>query len=198
MKTKLLQVKALSANIESIGSQRVKLDSEIQAAAIQCIGQSIVHRNVTPANALFEALGKSVRRDSLVRMFEVHGNMAWIKSEKKIAFYDAGRKFTDAEVAVMGAKMWHDYIKQADPVSVLDVEKEVEKFLDRMKKAVADKGKTVENVELFDELRQVYLRYVVAHAPVSGEQPTPGTHEATAEKLAELAQHFGKPEVKVA
>lgn len=144
-KIKLVAGADLSKLIGSIGKAKVKLDAAIQVAAVSCIAQSVLHRNVTPANELYDVLSKSHRRDSLLMMFEKFGHMAWSKVEGRILFdkvrADGAKAVQWNDKYAESLPMWYDAKKEPAAQSVYDFDKEFEKFLERasqMAKKVPD------------------------------------------------------------
>lgn len=217
---KLMTVTELSKLIGNIGKQKVRLESAVQVAAVECIGQSIVHRNVTPAISLFEACEGALRRDALVAFFEKFGNIAFLKSAKKgepkLGFYEVHKPeaWTEDFVEQVNAMKWMAAKREAEPVSKYDMEREAAKFIERMRKLAADTGKQVEHRDLIDELYAVYAKYVATRtlkeakvddslinqpaSPVAAEVIREAAKPATNDDVAALAAHFGKPLVQAA
>lgn len=217
---KLMTVGELSKLIGGIGKQKVRLETAIQQAAVECIGQSIVHRNVTPAISLFEACEGSVRREALVAFFEKFGNVAFLKSAKKgepkLGFYEQHKPeaWTEDFVEGVNATKWMAAKKEADPVSKYDAEREAGRFIERMRKLAADTGKQVDHKDLIDELYTVYARYVATRTLKETKVDESQLHQAadattvavirqdaqpaSADAVAALAEHFGTPIVKAA
>lgn len=151
----------LSALIRNVKTSGTKYDALVQRAAAQCVLQSVVHRNVTPMNDLFESLPKGSRRDSLVAYFEKFGNAAWMKTEKKIAFFDADVDWTHEYSKTVAATMWTTGTKQAVIKSAYDLEDEFAKVLDRFEKLANDPSKNVGHPELLARMKAAYNAYVV-------------------------------------
>lgn len=172
---KILIVEAaeLDKMIVGVKTSGVRFDALVQRAAVQCVAQSILHGNTTPANALYEALPKGSRRDSLVAWFEKYGNFAWMKGERKLAYFKAksAADWTDEYAAEVAASMWTTGTKPAEPKSVYDMEEEVSKFLDRMGKLAGDSTKNVKHKDLLDSLKKVYAAYVVEGFTTGEEAP---------------------------
>jgi hypothetical protein len=149
---------------------------------VQCIAQSIVHRNASPAMSLYEALPKGQRHDSLVAYFEKFGNLAYSKTEKKVVFFDVAKHTDQAALewsqeyaSEVSAFQWVNGTKKPDPKSAYDVSEEVGKLLERLSKIAADSTKDVKNKALLDELVGVYNAYsfktheVVQTAPMTDD-----------------------------
>lgn len=211
MQMKLMEMAALGQLIKGIGQQRVTFDGAVQNAAVQCVGQSIAHRNVSPANDLLEAVGSHLK-PVVVAFFERFGNIAWSKGEKKLKFHevkvyqghDGARCFpvgsllewTEDYAAMTTAFVWTKAKKEAEPVSLYDVQEECDKFLERMFKA-AKKGKTLKHKDLLTRLSDTFNRYSaetyiasVTTAPTEEDIAAAATPAEKA-KLEALRQHFG-------
>lgn len=201
----LMQASELSKLIGQIGRASAKLMVQIQIAAVQCVAQSIVHRNATPAMQLFEVIA-GTRRDALVAYFEKFGNLTWSKAEKKVIFCDMekipnGRKleWTAEYAETVAATSWLSTKKEAEPRSIFDVSEEAEKFLERLTKAKR-KGVEIKNDALLERLYATYQQYVgEQYLKASTSLPTDeDVHAAeaagdkvSAEKLRELQGKFG-------
>lgn len=161
---KIMESTELTKLIGTIGKKSVALTGLIQTAAVECIAQSIVHRNATPAQQLYEAVGTTVRRDSLVKYFELWGNLAWSKQEKRVMFFDVekiiGTKMVwDAEYAAkVTSNHWTAAKKEAAPVSKYDVSEEIDKLLERLHK-LQKKGATIAHADLLLRIEQAYNAY---------------------------------------
>jgi len=83
----LLSANDLTAKIVAIGKSATELQSEIQIAAVNAIGYSIQHGDIRFGQKLFDVLPTGIRRQSLVAFFEKHGQFAYLKEDKKFAFY---------------------------------------------------------------------------------------------------------------
>jgi hypothetical protein len=156
----------LIASVKTSGS---RFDALVQKAAIQCVAQSIVHSNVTPANDLFNALPKGSRRDSLVAWFERHGNLAWMKAERKLAFFKAveASAWTPEYAVEVGGNMWTTGTKAPEIKSTYDLEDEFGKVFDRLGKVMSDSTKTIEHRDLYAKLKAVYNNHIVGHVPAN-------------------------------
>lgn len=158
---KLMSAEEISKGIISVKTSGARFDALVQRMAVECVAQSIVHRNITLGNDLLNALPKGSRRDSLVAWFERFGHFAWMKTEKKLAFFDAGQEMTAAYFAEVRATSWTTGTKPAAIVSSYDLETEFGKVLDRLGKLVNDSSKTIEHKDLYAKLKATYTAYVV-------------------------------------
>lgn len=177
----LWEAGVLSKFIGSIGKQKVALDQRIQQAFVQVVGQSIVHRNSTPAHQLFEATGTSSRRDALVAAFEKFGNLYWSKVEKRVMFADRSKldknsphyaelKWDEEYATMVAATPWYSLKKEPEPKSEYDVESELGKFINRFKKYIGDPHITVKHKDLLGKMQAVYNSYVMGQIPLMTEE----------------------------
>lgn len=207
MQTKLMEMAELGQLILGIAKQRVAFDVEVQQAAYQCIGQSIVHRNSTPAADLYEAVGPHLKAVVLA-YFERFGNLCWSKTEKKVIFFDVAKRtdlpaleWTETYAAKVAEFIWTKAKKEPTPVSIYDVQEECDKFLERLMKAVK-KGAELKHKALLERLSETFNRYTaetflasVTAAPTEQDVADAKT-PADKAKLEALRQHFGaKPQL---
>lgn len=221
-KFNLMDVGTLARHTATLKSQRARSDGLVQEIALQCIAQSIVHRNITPGRDLLDALGKGSRKDALVKYLELFGNFSWDRKENNLVFHDAGLKPANLDEQMdKAAKMsWYEAKKEPKIVSVYDAETIISKALDMVKKKLKDADVTVKNVEVFDEVLAAYHSavsklalsrakadpalieagekadaVVAARQASQNDKPSP----ATEEDVAKLAEHFnGTPHLQTA
>lgn len=212
----VIEVAALAKMIGSIGKRKVSLDADVQVAATQCVAQSIVHRNATPAMQLMDVVSK-FERPALTAFFEKFGNLAYSKEKQNVVFFDVEKHVEGAKALVwdepyaqvVTETIWLNMVKAPTPKSVYDAQEEASKFIDRMVKLSTKGGVEVKNRGLVTALKGAYDKYVaetflantkadenalpkeLQKAPEAGA----GNAPASPEKLAELATQFGgKPE----
>lgn len=202
MKLKLFEGKALAKLIGEIGKARVKLDEQVQLACVQCIGQSVVHRNTTPANQLLDAVSKH-HKATVVAYLEKFGNFAWDRKADNLAFREVYAN-TDLEkcVEMIGDAKWYDAKKPPKVVSQYDVAEELAALFDRMRKA-AKKGITLVNKPVMDAAEAAYNAAMAAaysegnksleQQAIDGALKAREQGLATPAQLKMLAEHFGKP-----
>ena len=149
----------LTKLITSIKSSGARLDKAIQSASVQAIGYSIVHRDVRPANELYNALPNGSRRASLVAYLEKHGNFVYMSSEKSFQFFENENigSFDDVMEKELLATPWHE-AKKETIVSEYDVDKSFARFLKQVEKAIAD-GVEVKHAEKFKALKEFNAKY---------------------------------------
>jgi hypothetical protein len=203
MKLKLMEGKALTQLIGSIGKARVQLDGQIQLAAVQCIAQSIVHRNTTPANALMGVVSKH-HVATVVAYLERFGNFAYEKKGGKLDFLEVYKvEELEKAIANIGDAKWFDAKKPAKVVSQYDYLQMCSDFFERCFKTMKKEG--VEHVNK-PILNAAYAAYCEAVSKAYGEGEksleqqaidtaldSRGKGLATPAQLKMLAEHFGRP-----
>lgn len=228
LKLKLVALAALTASIKAIGTKRAEYDAAVQDAAMQVIGQSWAHRNVTPAIELVKAVSKHDRA-TLVAYLEKFGQMKWDTKAETLAFIDRAKQFETPEAFeafedAMTASKWYDAKKPPVVKSVYDGPAEISNLLDRLFKK-AGKGATIKGMAIVKDVHAAYCAAVAKHygeeevtTPNGGQVPAQtnvagvvqadrvnelaasATSKATSEQLAKLAEHFNpaEPQVKAA
>jgi len=83
----LKSAQELSKLITAIGRIGKKIDEQIQVAAIQAIGYSIIHGDIRFGQQLFDNMPSGARRQALVTYLEKFGQFVWMSTEKKFNFY---------------------------------------------------------------------------------------------------------------
>lgn len=155
----LLSTSELTTKINAIKKSASELQSEIQLAAVNAVGYSIEHGDITIGQKLFDALPNGVRRASLVAFFEKHGNFAYLKEEKRFAHYKNDERAFD-EVALL-ATPWASAKKEVI-VSEYDLDDMFNKFMKRMETAFKQhesSGVKIKNSEVYDYLVQARDSY---------------------------------------
>lgn len=159
MKLKLMEGKALAKLIGQIGTARVQLDGQVQHACLQVIGQSIVHRNTTPANALLEAVSKH-HTSTLVAYLEKFGNFEWNRKESKLAFREVFKaEQVDEAIDAIGEAKWYDAKKPAKVVSQYDAVEVISGQIEKLLKA-KQKGVEVKNLRVLEAVIAAYHKAV--------------------------------------
>jgi hypothetical protein len=202
MKLRILEGKALTKLIGSIGLARVQLDGQIQAACLQVIAQSVLHRNVTPGNALVEAVSKH-HTATLVTYLERFGNFAWDKKETKLVFREThATDQLEAALEMIGDHKWYDAKKPPKVVSEYDAVKVIGDVFDKLFKAKS-KGIAITNGPVLEAAHAAYCA-AIAKAYDEGDKSVEklaidqalearGKGLATPAQLKMLAEHYGKP-----
>lgn len=155
----LMSTSELNTKINAIKKSASELQSEIQLAAVNAVGYSILHGDITIGQKLFDALPSGVRRASLVAFFEKHGNFAYLKEEKRFAHYKNDERSFD-EVALL-ATPWASAKKEVI-VSEYDLDDMFTKFMNRIEKAFKEhqaSGAKIKNPEIYDYLAQARDSY---------------------------------------
>jgi hypothetical protein len=187
-KFKLLESTQFKALVGKIGRTQATLTADIQVAAVQAVAHSILHGNIMPASQLYGAMGKSMRKDSLLAWLETYGCVVW-STVDKVMKYDTTRKgkmeFDDEVAEVLLATPWNTAVRQPEAVSKFDIDQMFDKFLAKCRKiakdAETDKSIKVANVELLNVLSSASAQYFDAKAKVE----TPKPKQSKGEKRAE-------------
>jgi hypothetical protein len=219
MKLQLIASAALAIIIMEIGKARNAYDVSVQSAALQVLGQSWVHRNITPAMELVKAVSKHDRA-TLVAYLEKFGQMRYDAKTEELKFLDRTKEFADEKAfeafeEAMVASKWYDARKPLAVKSVYDAQAEIGNLIDRLLKK-AGKGAEIKNKVVLLDVHAAYCASVAKHygesQPIApGQQPqvanAAGVVQAdrvgdaaarVAEQAAQLAEHFGKPVAKAA
>ena len=151
----LLGTSELNKKIAGIGKASAKLTNDIQVAAVNAIGYSILHGDITIGQRLYDALGTAMRRQSLVTYFEKYGQFVWLSSEKKFGFFK--REGIEFNPELLMGLPW-DEAKKEVIVSELDVEDMVKKLIKRVESAI-EKGAEVKHKDLYSDLTHTLARY---------------------------------------
>lgn len=143
--------------VSMIGKRGMQVHALIQSAAVQAVMFSIEHRQPQRANQLLTAMTSGSRKDALVAYLERFGNLAWVKAEKKLAFFDAKRVWTQEYATEVAGFDWAK--AKAEPVikSVYDVTDALDKLIDSAHRAVKS-GKQIIGSEVLSELESVCYR----------------------------------------
>lgn len=172
LKLKLVADSTLLASIKAIGTKRAEYDAAVQDAAMQVIGQSWAHRNVTPAIELVKAVSKHDRA-TLVTYLEKFGQMKWDTKAETLAFIDREGQFkatidktsellfAEFEDAMTASK-WYDAKKPPVVKSVYDGPAEISNLLDRLFKK-AGKGATIKGMAIVKDVHAAYCAAVAKH-----------------------------------
>lgn len=163
----LLTAEAFNKLCDQVLRRQKLTDDDLQRLAINAIGYSIIHNDAQPANRLFAAMQRSLRRDSMVAYLERHGQLAWLKTDEKFGFYKVEGIEFDAD-KLAGLK-WYEAKKEQAIVSVYDLQAEFDKFMKRVATKVQDKSITVENAELFNYLTNASAEFSSAQHTVAAD-----------------------------
>lgn len=94
-----MELKKLNTLISRIGKNAGKLRDDIQNALIGCAEQVVLHRNTTPFNNLFKAVGTGTR---------LEGMLKWASLYAPVNFKDGLVVLSDKQQKEMIATMTHD------------------------------------------------------------------------------------------
>lgn len=163
---------SITKQIASIGRAGVRLIAAIQIAAVQVIAHAVKHGDISLANGLVDATPKH-QRASLVAFLEAFGPFAYLKADKKLAFYAKNSKLSEAKIAQGGdltqdyvdaLPRWESMVKPPEPRSQYDVQEEADRFITRMRKLAADSTLTLKHKDLLNDLTAAYNKYVARQA----------------------------------
>ena len=148
----------LTADIAAIKTTGAKLDQMIQDAAIQCIGYSVRHGDIRPANALLTALPQGARRTTFVAFMEKYGNLAYMDGNGKVFEHYAvdGRVF-DGNIE----EKWYDAKKEVVR-STLDCLEEFDTLIAKLQKR--GKKEEVKHADLSNQVALIVAQYRREHA----------------------------------
>lgn len=135
----MLTTKQINAKTLSIKKSSAKLRDAIQEVAVSIIGHAFEHGDVTLADNLLDACGKSVDRQALVAYLEDHGPFMWSKKEMKFALNKTFRKENvyDEAYLTKDAPKWYDYGRElTNIITSVDID-----------------GKVTSVIKLFDALQ---------------------------------------------
>lgn len=154
----LKSISELSKVIASIKSSGARLDKAIQSASVNAIGYSVLHNDIRPANDLYNAMPNGSRRASLVAYLEKHGNLCYMTTEKRFAFFENNNaQFDDLTEKELLSTPWHEAKKEVI-TSEYDVDKSFARFIKQVEKALAD-GVEVKGIEKFKVLKEANAKY---------------------------------------
>lgn len=126
-------VKQINATSVKLGQATKKLQSDIHNHAVLIAEHIAEHGDVTIADVLVEALGKSIRANALRQWFLDLGGCSWNEDKKRFG----KKKDFEFEKDVAEANPFYDYVPEAafKPVNGEDLLKSV---VAKMRKAIED------------------------------------------------------------
>lgn len=152
----LKSAQELSKLITSIGRIGKKIDEQIQVAAVNAVGYSIVHGDIRFGQQLLDNMPSGARRQSLVTYLEKYGKFAWMSTEKKLSFYK--RDDIEFNEEFLMARKWYA-AKPETIVSEVDVQKSVDLMIKRIERAIEKGGINVKHAALLDEIKLASASY---------------------------------------
>lgn len=152
----LKSAQELSKLITAIGRIGKKIDEQIQVAAVNAIGYSIVHGDIRFGQQLLDNLASGARRQSLVTYFEKYGKFVWMSADKKLHFYK--RDDVEFNEEFLMARKWYT-AKPENIVSEIDVQKSVDLMIKRIERAIEKGGINVKHAALLDEIKLASASY---------------------------------------
>lgn len=114
-----MEIKKLNSLITSIGKNAGKLREDIQQALIGCAEQVQLHRNTTPFNNLFKAVGTGTRLEGMLKWASLYAPVHFkdgqvILSDKRQKEYDGTPEELAATLA--SSEKWYA-IAKPEPVA---------------------------------------------------------------------------------
>lgn len=128
---------------DSLGRRIATATLDLQKVAISAIGYANIHGDITIAQRVLEVMGTSMRRQTMVRYFEIHGKLAWDKESKTVVFAENVEALDDPAqlYETLSVLPWYEAV-QEQIESILDVTAIAAKLLKRIAKAAKD-GKEI-------------------------------------------------------
>lgn len=148
-----MQVKELMVKIGALAKKVVSIVAEIQTLAIECVVHAVKHGDVTPATSLVEAVGKGIRRQSLVTWFERVGPFEWHDTKFKLNSARAKKMNQVEESALreqLAALKWEEAKPEPKLVSVLDCSEAIDGFFRKIHKQIKEGKMEVKNLALLN------------------------------------------------
>lgn len=142
VKNGMLDKAAATKLLSSLGRRIATATLDLQKVAISAIGYSIEHGDITIAQRTLEVMGDGMRKQTMVRYFEVHGNLAWNKEAKTVEYVENAEAMAfkgkpDDLYALLVTLPWTDAVKEQID-SILDVAKAAERLIAQIQKRAKD------------------------------------------------------------
>lgn len=139
-----MELKKLNALISSIGKKSATLRDDIQKALIGCAEQAQLHRNTTPFNNLFKAVGTGTRLEGMLKWASLYAPVHFkdgkvVLSDKRQKEYDGTAEELAATLAT--SEKWYAIAKPEPVANPWDSKKFAENLALYLEKAAkkADK-----------------------------------------------------------
>lgn len=98
---KIMDIKKLNSLISNIGKKSAALRDDIQAALIGCAEQAQLHRNTTPFNELFKAVGTGTRLEGMLKWASLYAPVHF--KDGKVMLSDKRQKEYDGTAEELAA-----------------------------------------------------------------------------------------------
>lgn len=98
-----MELKKLNTLISSIGKKSATLRDDIQEALIGCAEQAQLHRNTTPFNNLFKAVGTGTRLEGMLKWASLYAPVHF--KEGKVVLSDKRQKEYDGTAEELAATL---------------------------------------------------------------------------------------------
>ena len=114
-----MELKKLNTLISSIGKKSATLRDDIQEALIGCAEQAQLHRNTTPFNNLFKAVGTGTRLEGMLKWASLYAPVHFkdgkvVLSDKRQKEYDGAAEELAATLAT--SEKWYA-IAKPEPIA---------------------------------------------------------------------------------
>ena len=114
-----MELKKLNTLISSIGKKSATLRDDIQEALIGCAEQAQLHRNTTPFNNLFKAVGTGTRLEGMLKWASLYAPVHFkdgkvVLSDKRQKEYDGSAEELAATLAT--SEKWYA-IAKPEPIA---------------------------------------------------------------------------------
>ena len=114
-----MELKKLNTLISSIGKKSAALRDDIQEALIGCAEQAQLHRNTTPFNNLFKAVGTGTRLEGMLKWASLYAPVHFkdgkvVLSDKRQKEYDGSAEELAATLAT--SEKWYA-IAKPEPIA---------------------------------------------------------------------------------
>ena len=124
-----MELKKLNTLISSIGKKASGLHEDIQQALIGCAEQAQLHRNTTPFNNLFKAVGAGTRLEGMLKWASLYAPVHF--KEGKVVLSDKRQKEYDGTAEELAATLatsekWYAIAKPEPIANPWDSKKFVE------------------------------------------------------------------------
>lgn len=121
-----MELKKLNTLISSIGKKSATLRDDIQEALIGCAEQAQLHRNTTPFNNLFKAVGTGTRLEGMLKWASIYAPVHF--KDGKVVLSDKRQKEYDGTVEELAATLatsekWYAIAKPEPIANPWDSEK---------------------------------------------------------------------------
>jgi hypothetical protein len=156
-----MELKKLNTLISSIGKKASGLHDDIQQALIGCAEQAQLHRNTTPFNNLFKAVGAGTRLEGMLKWASLYAPVHF--KDEKVVLSDKRQKEYDGTAEELAAALatsekWYALSKPEKVANPWDSAKFAETLALHLENAAkkADKNGDAELAKLIQTAEMVF------------------------------------------